>query len=138
MYFINIKKILITFIGITFINVTFAFDGWFSSDQARCKVEYTRMNLVTGVEIRKKHTYQADVEDDGKNCSMYSSKLAYKIEDWLLESRNNIIVDISAMYCKTRTDDGIFSNKWTKYLQLYYSYFPIANLLFCKQVYYYT
>jgi hypothetical protein len=112
------KKILITLMGVTFINVAFAFDGWFSPDQARCKVEYTRLDLVTGIETRKKHTYQS--HDDGgheENCPMYASLLAKKIEYWLYKSRNNILVDMSAMYCKMRTDDGIFSNVWTKYKQ---------------------
>jgi hypothetical protein len=115
----NILLIFILFISTTFTNVTFAFDGWFSPDQARCKVEYTRMNLVTGVEIRKKHTYQDDDWRNypGENCSTYARDLAIKIENWLLESGNNILVDISAMYCKTRTDDGIFSNKWSEYEQ---------------------
>jgi hypothetical protein len=135
MNIINIKKILlilIMFTSITFINIAFAFDGWFSPDQARCKVEYTRLNLVTGVETRKKHTYQGKdwvaENDEGKddndwgddyehNCGTYFEHLASKIDSWLLDDRKNIIVDMSAMYCKTRTDDGIFSNKWSKYKQ---------------------
>jgi hypothetical protein len=121
MNFISIKKILLIFIlftSTTFINISFAFDGWFSPDQARCMVEYTRLDLVTGIETRKKHTYQDD--DDGNfdhNCGTFYDSLAYKIEDWLIEDKKNIIVDISAMYCKTRTDDGIFSNVWSKYKQ---------------------
>jgi hypothetical protein len=135
MNIINIKKILLIFImftNITFINITFALDGWFSPDHARCKVEYTRLNLVTGVETRKKHTYQGKdwvaENDEGKddndwgddyehNCGAYAISLAEKITPWLRRDRKNIIVDISAMYCKTRTDDGIFSNKWSKYKQ---------------------
>jgi hypothetical protein len=116
MNIISTQKILITFIGITFINVTFAFDGWFSPDQVRCKVEYTRMNLVTGVEVRKKHTSQGDLDELG-NCWSQTYILGQKVEDWIRESSNNILVDMSAMYCKTRTDDGIFSNVWTKYKQ---------------------
>jgi hypothetical protein len=112
------KKILITLMGVTFINVAFAFDGWFSPDQARCKVEYTRLDLITGIETRKKHTVQDyDYESLEDNCSMFYDYLADKIEDWLYESKHNILVDISTMYCKTRTDDGIFSNVWTKYKQ---------------------
>jgi hypothetical protein len=118
MNFISIKKILITLMGVTFINVAFAFDGWFSPDRARCKVEYTRLNLVTGIETHKKHTSQYYDENSLKgNCSMYAIYLSDKIEDWLFESRHNIIADMSFMYCKTRTDDGIFSNVWSKYEQ---------------------
>jgi hypothetical protein len=122
MNIINIKKILLIFIlftSTTFINISFAFDGWFSPDQVRCRVEYTRLDLVTGIETRKKHTYQdKDWRNyPGQNCAIYAVELADKIEDWILESKHNIIVDMSAMYCKTRTDDGIFSNVWTKYKQ---------------------
>jgi hypothetical protein len=100
------------------INVAFAFDGWFSPDQTRCKIEYTQLDLVAGIEKRKKHTTQFDTSgsfDD--NCTSHAMDLANKIENWLLESGNNILVDMSALYCKTRTDDGIFSNKWSEYEQ---------------------
>jgi hypothetical protein len=121
MNIIGIKKILLIFILFTstiFINISFAFDGWFSPDQTRCMVEYTRLDLVTGIETRKKHTVQdSDYESLKENCSVFSDYLADKIEDWLIEDKKNIIVDISAMYCKTRTDDGIFSNVWSKYKQ---------------------
>jgi hypothetical protein len=115
MNIIKIKNILIIFTGTTFINIAFAFDGWFSPDQARCKIEYTRLNLVTGVETRIKHTYQEDDEDD--YCGTFDGVLGEKIQDWLMEDRKNILVDMSAMYCKTRTDDGPFSNKWSEYKQ---------------------
>jgi len=111
------KKILITLMGVTFINVAFAFDGWFSPDQTRCKVEYTRLDLVTGIETRKKHTHQDIDYGLERNCYLLDTYLANKIESWLMEDKKNIIVDMSLMYCKMRTDDGIFSNVWTKYKQ---------------------
>jgi hypothetical protein len=111
-------KILTIFICLIFSNTTFAFDGWFSPDQARCKVEYTRLNLVTGVETRIKHTTQeSDEGNHDDNCTWYKYPLVDKMVNWLHQDRKNIIVDLSAMYCKTRTDDGIFSNKWSKYKQ---------------------
>jgi hypothetical protein len=117
MNIIKINAILTIFIGTTFINIAFAFDGWFSPDKIRCKVEYTRLNLVTGVETIKKHTYQNNDGEDGGDCGMHVPNLSDKIENWLLEDRKNIIVDLSVLYCKKRTDDGIFSNKWSKYKQ---------------------
>jgi hypothetical protein len=121
MNFISIKKILLIFIlftSTTFINVAFALDGWFSPDRARCKVEYTRLDLVTGIETHKKTTSQYYDEDSLEdNCDMYNIYLADKVKSWLMEDKKNIIVDMSFMYCKTRTDDGIFSNVWTEYEQ---------------------
>jgi hypothetical protein len=111
------KNTLIIFIFLIFSNTTFAIDGWLSPDKIRCKVEYTRLNLVTGVETIKKHTHQNNDGEDGGDCGMHVPNLSDKIENWLLESRHNIIVSISALYCKKRTDDGIFSNKWSKYKQ---------------------
>jgi hypothetical protein len=110
------KKILVVFICLIFSNTTFAIPGWFSPDNARCKISYTRLDLVTGAETIKKHTAQyTDMDSLENNCSDTSDIFAKKIAKWLDKSKNNIISNMTVIYCKTRTDDGIFSNVWHPY-----------------------
>jgi hypothetical protein len=130
--FVNIKKILVLFICLIFSNTSFAIPGWlgFSSDQARCKVNYTRLNLITGIETVKKHTTQHDDDYDDSdynndigisnlnyNCTMAVGKLYEKINKWQEKSRTNIVANMTVMYCKSRSKDGIFSNEWSSYKQ---------------------
>jgi hypothetical protein len=116
------QKILVVFICLIFSNATFAIPGWlgFSSDKTRCKVSYTQLNLITGIEIVKKHTTQRDDTDNfDTNCSDAVSNLSDKIEEWMKKSRLNIMSNITAMYCKSRSKDGIFSNEWSSYKKCY-------------------
>jgi hypothetical protein len=110
------KKILILFICLIFSSTTFAIPGWFSPDNARCKVNYTRLNLITGVEENIKHTVQyTDRDSLDRNCGDSYIILADKIIDWIKKSKINIVANVTAISCKKRTDDGIFSNVWSDY-----------------------
>jgi hypothetical protein len=110
------QKILILFICLIFSNTTFAIPGWFSPDNARCKVNYTRLNLITGVETNIKHTVQyTDRDSFDRNCGDADENLSSKIKDWLRKSKTNIAANMTAISCKIRTDDGIFSNVWSDY-----------------------
>jgi hypothetical protein len=116
------KKILALFICLIFSNATFAIPGWlgFGSDQARCKVNYTQLNLITGAEKNVKITTQYDDKDDfDRNCGLAIGRLYEKINDWLKKSKTNILINMTAMYCKSRSKDGIFSNEWSDYKQCY-------------------
>jgi hypothetical protein len=122
------QKILVVFICLIFSNATFAIPGWFSPDNARCKVNYTQLNLITGVETNIKHTVQYTDQDSlDANCNDGSWYLSDKIEKWMKKSRLNIVADLSVMYCKTRTDDGIFSNVWSAYKQCYLGYSQLIS-----------
>jgi hypothetical protein len=122
------KKILVVFIYLIFSNTTFAIPGWFGPDNARCKVNYTRLNLITGIETNIKITTQyTDRDSLEHNCNDGSWDLSDKIEDWMKKSRLNIVADLSVMYCKTRTDDGIFSNVWSDYKQCSTAYSKIVS-----------
>jgi hypothetical protein len=111
-----VKKILVLFICLIFSNATFAIPGWFGPDNARCKVNYTRLNLITGAETNIKHTVQyTDRDSFDRNCGDADDPLADKINDWLKKSKHNIAVNVTAIHCKRRTDDGIFSNTWSDY-----------------------
>jgi hypothetical protein len=110
------QKTLALFICLIFSNTSFAIPGWFSPDQARCKVNYTRLNLITGAETNIKHTVQyTDRDSFDRNCSDADDPLSEKIKKWVKKSKHNIAVDVTAIYCKRRTDDGIFSNTWSDY-----------------------
>jgi hypothetical protein len=115
------KKILITFIWLIFSNSAFALDGIFSSNQARCSIEYVEINLNTSIEKVKYTTTQFDLafNPDGgwtraDPCYKGSNKLAHKMNDWMGKDVNNLILDIPYVNCKRRTP-GVFSNDWSKY-----------------------
>jgi hypothetical protein len=125
------KKIfLILFILLTFNNSAFA--GFFGDifkdifgkndesffgenhgdvNSIRCKVEYTQLDLSTGIEKTVKHTIQhetkflADIEN---TCYLSTQYATDKINNWLNKNKNNIIVDLSVINCKSRR---LYSNK---------------------------
>jgi hypothetical protein len=49
-------------IGLTFSNISSAgflgIDGWFSDEEARCRIKYTQLDLATGLEKNIKITVQ--------------------------------------------------------------------------------
>jgi hypothetical protein len=75
------------------------------ADNVRCKVEYTRLDLNTGIEKNVKHTVQHEAkymarEEDA--CYLSTQYASDKINDWLNKGSNNVIVDLSVINCKTR------------------------------------
>jgi hypothetical protein len=137
------KKILTTFLIsltlLTFSNT--AFGGFFGDifgdfkktsttesggvNNVRCKVEYTQLDLTTGIEKNVKHTVQYEVGYIAVGDSvMYLSAqdITEKINIWLNESPNNIITDLTVINCKERRLYGskifpLFINeqRWSKY-----------------------
>jgi hypothetical protein len=83
----------------------------------RCKVEYTQLNLATGLEKTVKHTAQYEILyiANGDNLMYLSAQdLTKKINKWLNESPNNIVADMTGINCKE--GDLIFS--------IYYIFHP--------------
>jgi hypothetical protein len=77
----------------------------------RCKVEYTQLDLTTGIEKTVKHTIQHEtkfVADIENTCYLSTQYATDKINNWLNKSPNNIIVNLSVINCKSRR---IYSNK---------------------------
>jgi hypothetical protein len=113
---------LILLIGLFFNNTVFALDSIFSPGYTyRCKIEYTQLNLNTGIETVYKITTQFKSEE--KQCSDGSGKLAKKLVKWVKKSDTNIIVNLNTVVsCKIR-EEQIFFAEWSKYRE-------------CKEKYY--
>jgi hypothetical protein len=120
------KKLIIFLISITlltFSNTASAsfFEGFFKTlfgdmekptdifskstdvNNVKCKVEYTQLNLATGLEKNIKHTVKYNlIELDDKDDVMYLSAqdITDKINIWLNESENNIITNLTIINCK--------------------------------------
>jgi hypothetical protein len=117
----NMKKILITFIWLTFSNSTFALDWFLDSDQARCNITYLKIDLNKDTEKIKYTTTQFDLpfNPDGgwiiaDPCYKGSKKLAHKMNKWMGKSTNNFISDFTSPDCKRKTED-FFTSSWSKY-----------------------
>jgi hypothetical protein len=73
--------------------------------EVRCKVEYTQLDLSTGLEKKIKHTAQyikiemATVDDV---LHLSAQDLTDKINIWLNESPNNVISDLTIINCKEK------------------------------------
>jgi hypothetical protein len=142
------KKILTTFL-ILFILLTFsntASAGFFGDifkdffgdfkkpstsnrgnvNSVRCKVEYTQLNLSTGLETVVKHTSQFGYNDlhiytaKVNACYLSTQDFTDKMNTWLNESPNNIITNMTTINCKSRriytNISGLNArNRWNKY-----------------------
>jgi hypothetical protein len=125
------KKLLTIFlILLTFSNSVFA--GFFkdvvslmvslgqatnSDKNIRCKVEYTQLDLSTGLEKKIKNTVQYEplYIAHGNNLMYLSAQdLTQKINKWLNESPNNIVSNMTGINCKE--GDLVFS--------IYYIFHP--------------
>jgi hypothetical protein len=74
-------------------------------NNVRCKVEYTQLDLNTGLEKKIKHTDQYATFDSPETDSILyvlTQDLADKINKWLNESKENIITDLTIINCKER------------------------------------
>jgi hypothetical protein len=118
----NIKKITILttmLITLTFSNNVLA--GIFSDigrafdDIYRCKIEYTQLNIVDGVETATKETTDFD-DDSGNQCDNGTTKLIKKLYNWLEESPNNMIVKLDVQVkCKEEKLHNVTSFYWGSY-----------------------
>jgi hypothetical protein len=71
----------------------------------RCKVEYTQLDLSTGLEKTVKHTVQYDTYDipsKGDTLHLSAQDLTDKINIWLNESKRNVITDLTVINCKEK------------------------------------
>jgi hypothetical protein len=76
-----------------------------SVNNVRCKIEYTQLDLATGLEKNVKYTAQYSVDDIAKGTDvlyLLSQDLTDKINIWLNESENNVISDMTIINCKER------------------------------------
>jgi hypothetical protein len=91
----------------------------------RCKVEYTQLDLSTGLEKKIKHTEQIPMfEFVTGNSLLYlmAQYLTNNINIWLNESKRNFITDLTVINCKERRLYGsnifplfINENRWGEY-----------------------
>jgi hypothetical protein len=120
------KNLFLLLIILTFSNYVFAFSlgNIFVKEEKRtsnirCKVEYTRLNLITGIETFKKHTAQFDLDRMSKEakeqdiCHFSIQYLAVKINEWLNKSRINIIVNMTINNCKKKITDVPIWKVWS-------------------------
>jgi hypothetical protein len=119
------KKLITTFLILfTFSNYTVAgFFGDFFKDifskpgetpwsekhlntsEARCKVEYTQLDLATGLEKNVKHTTQyvfIDMPKEEDIMYLSAQDLTDKINTWLNENKNNVITNLTIINCKEK------------------------------------
>jgi hypothetical protein len=71
----------------------------------RCKVEYTQLDLATGLEKTVKHSDQYNTDDleiEADMLYLLTQDLTDKINIWLNESENNIITNLTIINCKER------------------------------------
>jgi hypothetical protein len=74
-------------------------------NNVRCKIEYTQLDLTTGLEKTVKHTSQFEIKTVAKDTNiMYLTAQDFtdQINDWLNESKNNVITNMTAINCKER------------------------------------
>jgi hypothetical protein len=93
-------------------------------NNVRCKVEYTQLDLATGLEKNVEYIVQyALIEIDDEDNVMYLSAqdITDKINIWLNESKNNFITDMTIINCKERifyinqTNMWSSENRWGEY-----------------------
>jgi hypothetical protein len=73
--------------------------------EVRCKVEYTQLDLTTGLEKVVKNTVQFVLNHSPKNidyCYTATQDLTEKINEWLNESPNNVITNSTIILCKEK------------------------------------
>jgi hypothetical protein len=129
---------LISLTLLTFSNTAFAgffkdFFGGFKKpslvhkgdvNNVRCMVEYTQLDLATGLETVVKHTEQYPLPgmvagDDV--LSLLTQDLTDKINIWLNESKRNVITNLTVINCKERRNyiHKIFAwkseKRWSEY-----------------------
>jgi hypothetical protein len=74
-------------------------------NNVRCKVEYTQLDLATGLEKNVKHTTQFEVRYIAKDTNIIyltTQDFTDKINDWLDESKNNVVSNMTGINCKER------------------------------------
>jgi hypothetical protein len=75
------------------------------ANNIRCKVEYTQLDLATGLEKTVKHTEQYEkinIAEDSSILYLTAQDLTDKINIWLNESENNVITNLTIINCKER------------------------------------
>jgi hypothetical protein len=84
-------------------------DPWIEThglvNNVRCKIEYTQLDLATGLEENVKYTVQYDVTNMAKNedvMSLSVQDLTDKLNDWQNKNSNNVITDLTIINCKER------------------------------------
>jgi hypothetical protein len=85
-------------------------------NNVRCKVEYTQLDLTTGLEKTAKHTYRYNTNNIARETNiMYLSAqdLTDEMNIWLNESKNNIITNMTIINCKERRE---YSSKFYPWL----------------------
>jgi hypothetical protein len=99
-------------------------DGRGFVNNARCKVEYSQLDLATGLEKNVKYTVQYDLTNMSKDedvMQLSAQDLTDKINIWLNENSNNVITNLTIINCKERRlyfSKFLFINneyRWSEY-----------------------
>jgi hypothetical protein len=84
--------------------------------EARCKIEYTQLDLITGTETIYKNTSQFEVRD---YCEEGLKRLTPKVDKWIDKNNTNLITKINEFKCKLKnTARHLLLNKllnWNTY-----------------------
>jgi hypothetical protein len=95
-----------------------------SSDvkDVRCKIEYTQLDLNTGLEKTVKHTAQYEVlyiAIGDKLMYLSAQDLTKNINIWLNKNKNNVVADMTGINCKEGVQD--FNIKYMLHPQIIWS-----------------
>jgi hypothetical protein len=107
--------LLILLVGLLFSNFVSALE--IGSFEKRCKVEYTQLDLITGVETIYKETSQFTFID---HCKEGLKRLDNKVYKWVDKKSTNIITKINEFRCKIKNIDkhngwSLHGEHWGKY-----------------------
>jgi hypothetical protein len=84
----------------------FVSEFYLGTSDARCKVEYTQLDLNTGIEKSIKYTSQFFLDylpKGGNVCYLATQDLSDKINLWMKESENNVVANMTVVNCKERS-----------------------------------
>jgi hypothetical protein len=93
-------------------------------NNVRCKVEYTQLDLATGLEKKVKHDKQHSMVSLVSGDSLLylmAQDLTDKINIWMNESKNNVIADLTVINCKERRlyvskiAFSLMEHRWSEY-----------------------
>jgi hypothetical protein len=93
----------------------FGIDGFLSDSDARCRLEYTQLDLRTGVQKIAVMTTQFDDRGNQVICEKSATNMANKMSDWVEDSNSHIIVNLTKMYRKARETNFVLWHAWTDY-----------------------
>jgi hypothetical protein len=93
----------------------FGIDGFLSDSDARCRLEYTQLDLRTGVQKIAVMTTQFDDRGNQEICEKCATNMANKMSNWVEDSNSHIIVNLTKMSYKRRENSFVLWHTWDDY-----------------------